>query len=201
MAGKATDLVEYESMLLGRHFTMTARAVGGEGRLDNSSYVLLTRIRVEGPLSLRRLSESFGLDVSTLNRKTGALVRRGLLERISDAEGGIARKFRLTEEGQHLLDTERATLIRGLDRLLADWEPEEVAEFAAYLNRFNTTIERMAGRPWPRPTVGEAPEAPEGPDEPEVPDTVDVANVGHVADVPAVPKVPDNVPDVADVRK
>lgn len=151
MADKATDLVEYETMLLGRHFTMTARAMGGEGHLDNSSYVLLTRIRLEGPLSLRQLSETFGLDVSTLNRKTGALVRLGLLERISDAEGGIARKFRLTEEGHDLLDVERTTLIRGLDRLLADWDADDVAALAAYLKRFNTTIERLAGRPWPRP--------------------------------------------------
>lgn len=151
MADKATDQVEYETMLLGRHFTMTARAMGGEGHLDNSAYVLLTRISLEGPLSLRQLSETFGLDVSTLNRKTGALVRDGLLERISDAEGGIARKFRLTEDGQRLLDFERTALVRGLDRLLAEWNPDDVAEFAAYLKRFNTTIERLAGRPWPRP--------------------------------------------------
>ncbi|WP_436791537.1 MarR family winged helix-turn-helix transcriptional regulator [Yinghuangia sp. YIM S10712] len=151
MAGKATDLIEYETMLLGRHFTMTARSIGREGHLDSSTYVLLTRIRLAGPLSLRQLSETFGLDVSTLNRKTSALVRDGLLERISDAEGGIARKFRLTAEGERLLDFERNTMVSGLEKILGDWTPEDVAAFAAYLKRFNTTIEHLAGRPWPRP--------------------------------------------------
>lgn len=33
---------------------------------------------------------------------------------------------------------------------MTDWDPEEVAEFAAYLSRFNRDIERLDGRPWPR---------------------------------------------------
>ncbi|MCW2942660.1 MAG: regulatory protein marR, partial [Actinomycetia bacterium] len=36
-------------------------------------------------------------------------------------------------------------------KILDAWTPEEVATFAAYLQRFNTDIERLAGRPWPRP--------------------------------------------------
>lgn len=34
---------------------------------------------------------------------------------------------------------------------MAGWEPEEVAAFAAYLKRFNTDIENLDERPWPRP--------------------------------------------------
>ncbi|AQZ62905.1 unnamed protein product [[Actinomadura] parvosata subsp. kistnae] len=139
---KPTHLVEYETMLLGQH-----------RHPDRSAYILLSRIRVAGMMSIGQLSEAFRLDVSTLNRHTSALLRKGLAERIPDPDGGIARKFRLTEEGERYLDAERARNINGLEKVLADWSAEDVAAFAAYLRRFNTDIERLAGHPWPRTDV------------------------------------------------
>ncbi|MFE7748554.1 hypothetical protein [Streptomyces sp. NPDC057428] len=37
---------------------------------------------------------------------------------------------------------------------MADWTPEEVAGFAAYLKRLNSDIENLDGRPWPARDVG-----------------------------------------------
>lgn len=34
---------------------------------------------------------------------------------------------------------------------MADWPEEDIATFAACLRRFNTGVERLSGRPWPRP--------------------------------------------------
>ncbi|MEV0148762.1 MULTISPECIES: MarR family transcriptional regulator [unclassified Nonomuraea] len=137
---KPTDLIEYETMLLGRH-----------RHIDRMAYILLSRVRLEGMMSIGQLSDAFGLDVSTLNRHTSALLRSGLVERIPDPDGGMARKFRLTRAGEQYLDDERAKNINGLEKVLVNWTPEEVATFAAYLRRFNTDVERLAGRPWPRP--------------------------------------------------
>ncbi|WP_147944274.1 MULTISPECIES: MarR family winged helix-turn-helix transcriptional regulator [Microbispora] len=137
---KPTHLIEFETMLLGRH-----------RHVDRSAYLLLSRIHVTGPMSIGQLNDAFGLDVSTLNRHTSALLRAGLVERIPDPEGGIARKFRLTEAGERWLGEEREKNVRGLEKVLADWTAEEVVTFAAYLRRFNTDIEHLAGRPWPRP--------------------------------------------------
>ncbi|MCX2182805.1 MarR family transcriptional regulator [Streptomyces sp. SKN60] len=149
---KPTHLIEFETMLLARHSLLHApRARAAGGNLDRSAYVLLTRIRMDGPMSISQLSDAFGLDASTLNRQTAAMLRSGVVERIPDPDGGIARKFRITEEGARLLDADRTFNIGGLERVLADWTPEEVAEFAAVLERFNRDIERLDGRPWPRP--------------------------------------------------
>ncbi len=137
---KPTHLIEFETMLLGRH-----------RHLDRSAYLLLNRIHVTGPMSIGQLSDAFGLDVSTLNRHTSALLRAGLVERIPDPDGGLARKFRLTEEGERWLGEEREKNILGLEKVLAGWTAEDVTAFAAYLRRFNTDIEHLAGRPWPRP--------------------------------------------------
>lgn len=145
--GRHTHEVEYEQMLLSRHEVLRHRS----SSLDRSAYILLSRIRVQGPMSIGELSEAFALDTSTLNRQTAAAMRAGLVERIPDPEGGMARKFRITTQGARMLDEERDTIISGLDRVMADWSDEDIAAFAAHLRRFNTDIERLAGRPWPRP--------------------------------------------------
>ncbi|WP_329297749.1 MarR family winged helix-turn-helix transcriptional regulator [Streptomyces sp. NBC_00659] len=149
---KPTHEVEYEQMLLSRHGWMNHR--GGrtkDGVLERSAYILLSRIRIQGPMSIGELSDAFGLDDSTLNRQTAAAMRSGLVERIPDPDGGMARKFRITDEGARLLDEERQGLIDALDRVMADWPEDDIAAFASYLRRFNTGIERIGGRPWPRP--------------------------------------------------
>jgi DNA-binding MarR family transcriptional regulator len=149
---KPTHLIEYETMLLGRHRPLILpRVEHADGHLNVSAYLLLSRIRMDGPMSIGELSAAFGLDVSTLNRQTNAMLGSGLVERIPDPEGGIARKFRITDEGEHRLEHERAANIRGVEKVLADWTADEVATFAAYLRRFNTDIERISGQPWPRP--------------------------------------------------
>ncbi|GGT85405.1 MULTISPECIES: MarR family winged helix-turn-helix transcriptional regulator [Actinomadura] len=148
---KPTDLIEYETMLLGRHSLATRRSRREGGLLERSAYILLSRIRIEGPMSIRQLSEAFDLDPSTLNRQTSAMLRDGLVERIPDPAGGIARKFRITAEGERRLDSERGQITAGIDKIMSDWTAEEVEAFASFLQRFNTDIERLAGSPWPRP--------------------------------------------------
>ncbi|MHA5050340.1 MarR family winged helix-turn-helix transcriptional regulator [Streptomyces sp. SD15] len=138
-------------MLLGRHMHMLTRSRGaGEQRLDRSAYVLLSRIQTEGLMSIGQLSEAFGLDASTLNRQTAAMLRTGVVERMPDPEGGIARKFAITAEGERRLAAHRAENLQGLEMIMVNWKPEDVAEFAGYLSRFNRDIERLDGRPWPR---------------------------------------------------
>lgn len=149
---KSTHLVEFETMLLARHMVRQSphprRVVG---HLDASAYTLLSRIDVEGPMSIGEFSAAFGLDASTLQRQTASMLREGLVDRIPDPDGGLARKFRMTEEGARRLELHRAENIAGLAQVVADWSAADVAEFAGWLRRFNNDIERLAGRPWPRP--------------------------------------------------
>ncbi|MBO1420230.1 MarR family winged helix-turn-helix transcriptional regulator, partial [Streptomyces sp. FH025] len=127
---------------------VNARPEGSQ--LERTAYILLSRVDAQGPMSIGQLSDAFGLDVSTLNRQTAALKSAGLLERIPDPDGGIARKFRLTEEGRRRLDEEREAHVRALNLVMEGWSQEDIASFASALRRFNTGIERLDGRPWPR---------------------------------------------------
>ncbi|MFF7262576.1 MarR family winged helix-turn-helix transcriptional regulator [Streptomyces sp. NPDC008159] len=119
--------------------------------LERSAYILLSRIRVEGPMSISELSDAFGLDASTLRRQTAGALRAGPVEHTLDPDGGVAREFRITEEGERPRDEEREGNVSTLAMVLADWSDDDIAEFADYLQRFNTSIERLAGKPWPRP--------------------------------------------------
>lgn len=147
----AVERLEFETMLLGRHsFLLASRRHDETTQLDRSAYVLLSRIRVDGPMSIGQLRDAFGLDTSTLNRQTAAMARAGLVERIPDPDGGIARKFRITPEGERRMEARRAANVDGLGKVLAEWDTAEIEAFAEAIARFNRDIERLDGRPWPR---------------------------------------------------
>ena len=148
--GKPSHLVEFEHMVLGRHQLSSTTRRHQEGRMERSAYIMLSRIEVQGPMSIGQLSDAFQLDVSTVNRQTAHARRAGLLERIPDPEGGMARKFRLTGEGEGKLREERELHVQDLDRVFEDWSADDVENFARYLQRFNTSVERITGQPWPR---------------------------------------------------
>lgn len=82
---KPARLIEFETMLLSRHsYLQGPRPRSPQWQLDRSAYVLLTRLVMDGPMSVSQLRDAFGLDASTLRRQTSAMLRAGLVERIPD---------------------------------------------------------------------------------------------------------------------
>ncbi|MFF1408395.1 MarR family winged helix-turn-helix transcriptional regulator [Streptomyces sp. NPDC058289] len=155
--GAVLEKLERELMLLSRHQVMARRERDPE-RLERSAYLLLSRIDTQGPMSIGQLSEAFGLDTSTVNRQTAALLRCGLAERVPDPEGGMARKLCITEEGGRRLTEDRGVNRSCLARVVADWSPEEVRQLEDALVRLNRSAEALEGRHWPR--TEEAPATP-----------------------------------------
>jgi DNA-binding MarR family transcriptional regulator len=142
--------IEQEMMTLGRHASLGA--IGDcarqpvAGRLERSAYILMSRIEASGPLSIGQLADAFGLDTSTINRQTAAMLRAGLVERIPDPDGGLARKFRITPEGLTRLHHHRAWLTRGLERVLEDWEEADIRALADTIAHFNESVDRLQRR-------------------------------------------------------
>ncbi|WP_243837843.1 MarR family winged helix-turn-helix transcriptional regulator [Cumulibacter soli] len=142
--------IELEAMLFGRHMAPARRLPDGASVLERSHYTLLTRLEATGPMSIGQLSDAFGLDASTLNRQTAAMMRADLVERIPDPDGGLARKFRITKTGKRRLQTERNDNIAGLGRVVSDWADADIEAFATLLAKFNKSVEERSGRGWPR---------------------------------------------------
>jgi DNA-binding MarR family transcriptional regulator len=152
MADEALVGLVRELMLANRHSILgiaDGYPAGGH-RLERSAFILLSRIEAEGPMSIGQLAEAFALDLSTVNRQTAAMVRSGIAERIPDPDGGLARKLRITAEGQRRLTHDRQWSVNGLRRLLEHWAPDEVGQLLHALTRFNQSVESVSGTPWPR---------------------------------------------------
>jgi DNA-binding MarR family transcriptional regulator len=139
--------VEVELSLLARHHLHSSQT-GRE--LDRSGYQLLGRLEL-GAMSLRQLAEAFRLDQSTVNRQVNALLRAGLVQRVADPDGGLARMLRPTRRGLALLRRDRAVAREQVGRVLEGWPAAETRELHRLLERLNTSIERLEGRAWPRP--------------------------------------------------
>lgn len=134
--------IEYEQMLQSRFVIARHHK---EGAVERSSYTLLSRLSAQGPMTIAELSEALRLDASTLQRQTGAALKAGLLERISDPDGGVARKFVVTAEGAARMTASRERSILALEGILEEWTDEDIDRFADYLHRFNIDIERYTG--------------------------------------------------------
>ncbi|MBJ8347593.1 MarR family winged helix-turn-helix transcriptional regulator [Antrihabitans sp. YC2-6] len=141
--------LEYELALLSRHY-LSALAHRGGQKLDRSAYLILVRLGEHDALSLKELSEAFRLDVSTLNRQVAAMRRTGLVERVPDPEGGVARKIRATEQGRRMVRADRDTGRENVGKVVADWSETEVAQLHAMIAKFNQSIESLEDNPWPR---------------------------------------------------
>ncbi|MCC2032062.1 MarR family winged helix-turn-helix transcriptional regulator [Microbacterium allomyrinae] len=143
--------IEYEALILGRHLSgLPGRSRRRGGLIDQSAYTLLAVLHEGGPASIAELGAVTGLDASTLNRQTAALLRDGYAERIADPDGGMARKFRPTAEGDHVLAEEREASKAALAAVITDWSPHDRGTFADLLERFNKAIEARLQREWPR---------------------------------------------------
>ena len=139
--------LERELTLLARHYLSVAR--NGQ-RLDRSAYLLLVRLDAGEPLTLKQLAKAFHVDISTINRQVGSMLKQGLVERFPDPEGGMARKFRPTPLGLERLAEDREQSRAGTELVVGDWPKERVAELVELLTGFNKRIEEMEGEPWPR---------------------------------------------------
>ncbi|MEV0030669.1 MarR family winged helix-turn-helix transcriptional regulator [Nocardia sp. NPDC050793] len=140
----------FELTLLSRHFPASVLRRPGF-QLDRSAFLLLTRLEMDYPLSLRELADAFRLDVSTINRQVGAMLKQGLVERVPDPEGGIARKIRASAKGLDLLAADRAQSHDGIGAVVAEWSEQDIEQLGVLVARFNESIEHIEHNPWPRP--------------------------------------------------
>jgi DNA-binding MarR family transcriptional regulator len=141
--------LEYELTLLSRHY-LSALAHRGGQQLDRSAYLILVRLGEHDALSLKQLSEAFLLDVSTLNRQVAAMRRNGLVERVPDPDGGLARIIRATEHGREMLRSDRDRGRQNVGKVVSEWSDADVAHLREMIAKFNQSIESLEDNPWPR---------------------------------------------------
>jgi DNA-binding MarR family transcriptional regulator len=139
--------IERELTLISRHQLAATAA----GVLDRSAYVMLNRIDATGPMTARALAGALQLEISTVTRQVGAMLRDHLVERVPDPAGGLARLIRITPTGATRLATDRDRYRASLSKVVADWPDPECADLYRLLRALNERIEELQDAPWPRP--------------------------------------------------
>jgi DNA-binding MarR family transcriptional regulator len=117
--------------------------------VDTAAYPVLFTLAAE-PQRVSSLAEQVHSDVSTVSRQVTTLAAHGLLEKVSDPEDGRAQVVRLSTEGEALVARIQHTRNEWFATLLADWDHDDAADFAAHLERFGATLldvrEQATGR-------------------------------------------------------
>ncbi len=112
--------------------------------VDRASYGVLARVGEHQPVRLSDLAHLLGVDVSTISRQVATLEQRGLLSRAADPDDGRAVLLQLTAPGQAYLRKLSAAWHEIVADSLVDWEPREIAQFAAMIGRFVANLESSA---------------------------------------------------------
>lgn len=141
------DMLQHEVAVFARRAEQTR--LGGVGQVRNSmdraAYLLLNRLDNEGPMGVKALAASMGIDSSTVTRQVAPLVDTGLVKRTSHPEDGRAVVLQLSPRGASRLEEVRSSRRQLMAELTDDWAPEEREAFCALLTRFNTALSsRMA---------------------------------------------------------
>ncbi|MET9729104.1 MarR family transcriptional regulator [Streptomyces sp. NPDC006458] len=152
------DSLQHEVAVFARRAEQTR--LGGVGQLRNSmdraAYLLLNRLDKEGPMGVKALAASMGIDSSTVTRQVAPLVDTGLVKRTSHPDDGRAVVLQLSPRGLSRLAEVRSSRRQLMDDLTHDWAPQEREAFCTLLTRFNDALSaRMstAGMPGQDPAT------------------------------------------------
>jgi DNA-binding MarR family transcriptional regulator len=110
-------------------------------RLPRGTVWLLARMAKSEPVRLSDLSNSLGVDNSTLTPQAQRLEREGFIVREQDPADGRAALLRVTRTGRALLGRLHRTRCAMFDEVLGDWPDRERARAAAVLSSLARTLE------------------------------------------------------------
>lgn len=145
--------IEYELLLLSRHRARDRTRSYRRGKsLEYSGYLLLSRLELEHPLSMKEIATALGLDPSTVQRQVAALIGFGLVKNVFGLGSGAIRKVAPTKKGLDALKHHREQSCTDLRESLGDWSEADLGRLRELLLRLNRGMEEREGRAWPRPS-------------------------------------------------
>ena len=126
--------------LLARRGTLTrfhrrlVRAAGVD--IDRAGYLVLRRIRREGPTRITDLADLMGVEPSTASRHVQVLVDRGWLAKQPSFTDRRVSMAEVTDTGAAIVDRIETERHRILDHTLSRWSDVEIERFVVLFERF-----------------------------------------------------------------
>ncbi|WNI23732.1 MarR family winged helix-turn-helix transcriptional regulator [Streptomyces sp. ITFR-16] len=134
---ESLDVIQRELTAFARRARAAAARLHPE--LPLVSYTLLSHIEDQQGCRATDLAAHYMLDKSTVSRQVSTLEKLGLVERHPDPDDHRIQVLHPTEAGTRALASTQASRRAAYQERLAEWTAEDLARFAAYLLRYNTT--------------------------------------------------------------
>ena len=128
--------------LVGQAFERAMAEAGGSAALWQ--VLLLVRSHAWGTQS--RLAEALGITGATLTHHLNAAERQGLVRRWREPENRRVQRVELTPEGIALFERLREVAAGFDERLRSGFGPDELEQFASFLDRIREAIDPAAPR-------------------------------------------------------
>ncbi|HEY0168392.1 MAG TPA: MarR family transcriptional regulator [Jatrophihabitans sp.] len=137
--------VEREFGTLMMHLIRYKHQVNGD-RIDRMALMVLGTLAHCGPSRLSTVAERTGLDPSTVSRQVADLEKAGLLARDADPEDRRAVQLKATVEGEQVLERLSRGRRRRVERLLSDWDRDDIVTFGRLLAQLNAATEKYGAQ-------------------------------------------------------
>jgi DNA-binding MarR family transcriptional regulator len=112
-------------------------------RIDRAGAALLDKLAAGGDsLRITDLAEMLGVDAPTVTRKVQQLEKEDLVVRQSDPDDRRASRIRISPAGRRTLERVRRARRAWLDRLVENWDDDDLSTLATLLGRFAGELER-----------------------------------------------------------
>ncbi|MFJ8667969.1 MarR family winged helix-turn-helix transcriptional regulator [Streptomyces sp. NPDC093600] len=131
----SVDIIQRELTAFARRARAAAARLHPE--LPLVSYTLLAHIVDQQGCRATDLAAHYLLDKSTVSRQVAGLEKLGLVERRPDPADHRVQVLHPTEAGAAVLSSTQASRLAAYQERLKDWSAEDLAQFAAYLLRYN----------------------------------------------------------------
>jgi DNA-binding MarR family transcriptional regulator len=118
------------------------RAALAEAPISQQGYVLLRRIRQDGPLPMGELARITHTDPGATARQIGQLERDGFVRRYPSPQDGRVNLVEQTLAGDAVCDRITRLMERHMNGVLASWSDRDRREFARLLTRFVDDLRR-----------------------------------------------------------
>lgn len=132
----SVDVIQRELTAFARRARAAAARVHPE--LPLVSYTLLAHIEEQRGCRATDLAAHYLLDKSTVSRQVAALEKLGLIERRPAPDDHRVQVLHPTAAGAELLATAQTSRLAAYQERLKDWSADDLAQFAAYLLRYNS---------------------------------------------------------------
>jgi DNA-binding MarR family transcriptional regulator len=105
--------------------------------MQTAGYLVLRYVIANEPIRAGDVAAGLSMDKSAVSRQLAALRESGLIEAQPDPEDGRASLVVASQKATKRLDEFRVELKADYQRILADWDAADIADFARLLKKFN----------------------------------------------------------------